>query len=101
MIKLTVLYGHPTDPQEFEKYYSETHLKLVSKVSGITKAEYTKFRPNVNGSEAAYYRSADLYFNNLEEMQQTLTSFDGKAMASDIPNFATGGINILIGVIEK
>ena len=25
MIKATVLYGHPTDSDAFEKYYAETH----------------------------------------------------------------------------
>jgi uncharacterized protein (TIGR02118 family) len=29
MQKLTVLYGHPTDVETFEKYYSEKHLPLA------------------------------------------------------------------------
>lgn len=43
MIKATVLYGHPTDPDFFEKYYAETHIPIVNKASGIAKSEYTKF----------------------------------------------------------
>ncbi len=35
MIKLTALYGHPTDPTAFEKYYATTHIPLVAKISGV------------------------------------------------------------------
>jgi len=27
MLKVTVLYGHPTSLDDFEKYYAETHLR--------------------------------------------------------------------------
>jgi uncharacterized protein (TIGR02118 family) len=29
MVKLTVLYGHPDDPDAFEEYYANTHMPLV------------------------------------------------------------------------
>jgi uncharacterized protein (TIGR02118 family) len=101
MIKSTVLYGHPTDPESFEKYYSETHLPLVAKASGVTKAEYTKFLPNPDGTAAAYYRMAELYFNGPAEMQQTMGSSEGQAMAGDLSNFATGSVTIIAGVVEN
>ncbi|HMO32667.1 MAG TPA: EthD family reductase [Lacibacter sp.] len=100
MIKGTVLYGHPADVNAFESYYSEIHLPLVSNVTGITKAEYTKFLPGPDGSPPAYYRMAELYFNNPAEMQQALSSSEGMAMAADLSNFATGGVTILIGTIN-
>ena len=28
-IKITVLYGEPKDPAQFEKYYAETHMPMV------------------------------------------------------------------------
>ncbi|PJN95729.1 hypothetical protein CNY89_06780 [Amaricoccus sp. HAR-UPW-R2A-40] len=34
MIKLTALYGHPTDPDAFETYYAKTHMPLVAKMPG-------------------------------------------------------------------
>src|SRR3982074_1704814 len=34
-IKLTVLYGHPTDPAAFERYYAGTHMPLVRKIQGV------------------------------------------------------------------
>ena len=49
MIKATVLSGHPTNAEAFEKYYYETHIPLVMKAKGVIKSEYTKFLPNTNG----------------------------------------------------
>ena len=101
MIKATVLYGHPTNAETFEQYYAQTHLPLVGKVKGIAKAELTTFLPNPDGSAAAYYRMAELYFNTPAEMQQTMTSTEGQAMAADLSNFATGGVTILFGTVEN
>lgn len=101
MIKATVLYGHPANADAFEKYYKETHLQLVAKVRGIVKSEWTKFLPNPDGSSADYYRMAELYFARLAEMQQTLGSPEGNAMAADLSNFASGGVTIIFGQVEN
>ncbi len=101
MIKVTVLYGHPTDAGAFEKYYAETHLPIALKATGIVKAEYTKFLPAPDDTASAYYRMAELYFNDPAQMQQTMDSTEGKAMAADLANFATGGVTILIGIVEN
>lgn len=100
MIKGTVLYGHPKDIAAFEKYYSQTHLPLVAKTMGVVKAEYTKFLPNPDGSTSPFYRMAELYFSGPDEMQKALSSPEGKAMAADLSNFATGGFTIILGNVE-
>lgn len=100
MIKGTVLYGHPKDITAFENHYIKTHLLLVSKTPGIIKAEYTKFLPNPDGSPSAFYRMAELYFSGSAEMQQALNSPEGKAMVTDLSNFATGGFTIILGDVE-
>ena len=101
MIKATVLYGHPTSPETFEKYYAESHAPLVGKVQGIVKAELTKFLPNPDGTAAAYYRMAELYFAGPAEMQQAMGSPEGQALAADLPNFATGGATVIMGIVEN
>ena len=100
MIKATVLYGQPTDADAFEKYYIETHLPLVAKTQGVLKAEFSKCFPNPDGSAAAFYRIADLYFASPAEMQEAMGSAEGKAMAADLQNFATGGVTILFGALD-
>jgi uncharacterized protein (TIGR02118 family) len=101
MLKATVLYGHPIDPDAFEKYYAETHLPLASKMKGINKIELTKFSSAPDGSRAAYYRMIELYFSGPAEMQQTMNSPEGQASAADFPNFATGGVTMMLGSVEN
>jgi len=99
MIKLTVLYGHPTNSEAFEDYYTDTHLTLVSKMKGIEKNEFTKFLDAPDGTKAAYYRMAELWFADVEALQITMGSAEGKATTADIPNFASGGATMLTGIV--
>lgn len=101
MIKVTVLYAQPTDPESFEKYYAESHTPLVGKVQGIVKVETTRFMPNADDTPAACYRMAELYFGGPVEMEQALNSPEGQAMAADLSNFATGGATVLVGIVEN
>lgn len=95
------MYAHPKDPGAFEQHYRKTHVPLVTKTQGIIKAEYTKFLPDSDGSQPAYYRMAELYFAGPAEMQQALSSPEGQAMAADLSNVATGGVTILFGAVES
>ena len=101
MNKVTLLYGHPKDPDAFEKYYKETHLPIASKMKGVTKLELTKFLSAPDGGMAASYRMAELYFSSQSEMEQTLGSPEGQAAVADLPNFATGGVTVIIGTVEN
>ena len=101
MIKLTVLYGHPTDPASFEDYYSNTHLPIAAKMKGFEKVEFTKFISAADGTSAAHYRMAEFWFRNVELLQTTMASEEGVAAIKDLPNFATGGVTTLIGSVEN
>ena len=39
MMKLTVLYGQPTNTEAFEQHYGTVHLPAVAKVPGVARAE--------------------------------------------------------------
>ena len=101
MIKATVLYGHPTDPDAFEKYYAETHTPIALRMKGVDKMELTKFLSAPDGGKPAYYRMAELYFTGPAEMQQSMGSSEGQATAADLANFATGGVTMIIGAVEN
>ena len=100
MQKLTVLYGHPADAETFEKYYNEKHLPLAATMEGVAKLELTKFLGTPDGQKADYYRMAELYFTNAEQMQETMSSPEGQATVDDLSNFATGGVNVMVGITE-
>lgn len=100
MIKLTALYGHPTDTATFEDYYSNTHIAKAAKMKGYEKLELTKFSGAPDGSKPAYYRMAEFWFSSPDAMQATMGSPEGVAVASDLANFATGGVTLLVGAVE-
>ncbi len=51
MIKLTVLYGHPTDAVAFEEYYVNTHTPIALQMKGHTRVELTKFMSAPDGGK--------------------------------------------------
>lgn len=99
MVKLVVMYGHPKDPEAFEAYYSETHLPIAAKIKGLSKVEFTKFVGTPDGGKPIHYRMAELYFESLEELQKQMATPEGQAAVNDIPNFATGGVDVMIGEV--
>ena len=99
MIKLTVLYGQPTNKEAFEDYYANTHLPIAANLKGFEKMEYTKFISAPDGSQAAYYRMAEYWFTSPEALQATMGSAEGQATSQDLANFATGGVKLLVGAV--
>jgi uncharacterized protein (TIGR02118 family) len=41
-----------------------------------------------------YYLIAELYFEDLEQLQDGFASDEGQAVAADFQNFATGGVTL-------
>ena len=97
MIKLTVLYGQPTDKEAFEDYYAKTHLPLVAKMQGHTRSEFTIFMNQSDNNNSPFYRMAEFWFENPQTMETTMSSPEGQATAADLGNFATGGVTVLVG----
>jgi uncharacterized protein (TIGR02118 family) len=100
MIKLTVLYGHPTDAQAFEEHYENTHLPLAATLTGVARLELTRFVAGPDGGKPGFYRMAEVYFQSQAQMEQTLGSAAGKATVADILGFATGGATMIVGTVE-
>lgn len=97
MQKITVLYKHPTDVQTFKSYYKQTHLPLVDKIEGLAKAEITEIQGSLGGQPSDYFLMAELYFKDEAQMQASMGSPEGQAVANDLSNFATGGVTIMVG----
>jgi uncharacterized protein (TIGR02118 family) len=100
MVKLTVLYGHPKDPAAFERYYAQTHLPLAAKMTGHTRLELSKVVGAPGGGQPAFYRMANVYFDSPAKMEATMGSPEGKAVADDLPKFATGGVTLFVSEVQ-
>ena len=97
MVKLTVLYDQPEDPAAFEKYYNETHIpEHGQKIPNVIKLEANR----AVGENPPFYRSADLYFENMASFQAALGHPIGQAAVADLDNFAKGRHKVLIAEVQ-
>jgi uncharacterized protein (TIGR02118 family) len=100
MIRLTVLYGHPTDPKAFDDYYHAVHIPLARKLRGLLGWNIGKCDAVLAGEKPAYYLIVSLYAESREAMEAILNSPEGQAAIADVQNFATGGATFLYDTPE-
>ncbi len=83
MVKLTVLYGHPDDPEAFEEYYANTHMPMVPKIPNLLRYEAARVVATPDGSEEGgglpYYRIFEGYFEDMESLQSGMSTPEGQA----------------------
>jgi uncharacterized protein (TIGR02118 family) len=101
MVKLLVLYGHPTDPAKFDEYYQSVHVPLARRMKGLKKWTIGKVLGTPGGEPSPYYYVAELYMDSREEFEALLASPEGQAAVADVPNYATGGVTFLYSDVEE
>ena len=83
VMKVTVLYSPPTDADAFEEHYGSVHVPLARAMPGVSRVETSRVISTPDGSPAPYYRTADLYFDDPDAMQASLSSEEGRRTAKD------------------
>ncbi|HEX7423080.1 MAG TPA: EthD family reductase [Terriglobales bacterium] len=63
--------------------------------------ELTRFTGSADGGRPAFYRMPELYFPALEQMEASLQSAGGMATLHDLPNFAPGGVTVMVGRVTS
>jgi uncharacterized protein (TIGR02118 family) len=101
MVKLTVLYGPPTDPAAFDKYYLESHVPIADALPGLRRNEVSRVSGTLDGSTPLYHLQAELYFDSADALTAAVRSEEGAATAADLANFATGGVTMMISEVLK
>lgn len=94
MHKMVVLYNEPKDPAHFRTYYVETHVPLAEKMPGLKASRYA-FDVKPLGPGKPPFCVFEAEFENEAAMMNSLRSPEGKAVAADLPNYATGGASML------
>jgi uncharacterized protein (TIGR02118 family) len=97
MYKATVLYGPPSCPEDFERHYADVHIPLARKIAGITHWTITKCDLLPDGLAPPFYLIAELYASNRDDLLLAFGSPEGRASASDVADFADGGVQFLFG----
>lgn len=95
MYRLTVLYGHPKDPNEFDRYYEEVHLPLARQMKGLQGWTIGKCESAVPGEQPPFYRIVGLYAETRSNLEAILATPAGQAAIADVPKFATGGYTFM------
>ena len=97
MVKVTVLYEQPQDVAAFETYYWETHVpKYGQQIPNVIKLEANK----AFGDDTPFYRSADLYFEDMPSFQASMGAPITQAAIADLDNFAKGRHKVLMTEVQ-
>lgn len=99
-LKLTVLYGPPTDPAAFEAYYLGTHMPLVAAAPAPSRVELSVGLPGPDGSPPPYHRLFEAWFDSLEHLAAVTGSPAWQRVVADVPNFASGGVTVVLSRLD-
>ena len=95
MVRLSVLYGHPSDSAEFDRYYHQIHIPIAKKMKGLKGWTIGKCESAIEGQPPPYYMIVGLYADTRAELEAILASAEGQATIADVPKFATGGATFI------
>lgn len=95
MYRLTVLYGHPDDPAEFQRYYHEVHIPLARKMRGLKGWTIGLCEAAEPGERPPFYMIVGLFAESRAALEAILASPEGQAVVADVANFATGGAQFM------
>ena len=98
MVKLVALYKTPDDIAAFEKHYFDTHMPLVANIPGLIKSEVSKLT-GMPGQESKYHMIAEMYFEDMDKMNEAWATPEGKAAARDLMSFAKQYVVMMNGEV--
>jgi uncharacterized protein (TIGR02118 family) len=97
MAKLYAIYQQPADAKAFDAYYYNTHVPLAKKIPGLRSYEVTRGDVMGMAGKHGVYMVATLGFDSLAAIAAAMASPEGQATAADLANFATAGVDVMMG----
>ena len=101
MAMIIAMYKTPTDTAAFDSYYFGPHVKLAKTVPGLKGYRITRGPIMAMAGPQPYYLIAVLTFESMDAVHAALASKEGQAVAADLANFATGGVEVFFSESEK
>jgi uncharacterized protein (TIGR02118 family) len=100
-LKLVILYPHPPDPEEFDRYYIDHHLPLMRQLLGpdIALQTYKTWPPGENAGP--YYRTAEIHFPDRAAFDDFVQSGRSKKGHDSAMRVSTGGKPLTLICIEQ
>lgn len=96
MAKLVAIYKTPKDPAKFDAYYYATHVPLAKTIKGLRSYEVSTGAIGLPVEPGNIHLVALLEFDSAAAIGAALGSPEGQATASDVGNFADGGVELMI-----
>jgi len=100
MAMIIAMYKTPVDTAAFDRYYFGPHLKLAKTFPGLTGYKVTRGPIMALSGAAPYYLIAVLSFDSMQSVQLALASPQGQAVAADLDNFASAGVEVFFAESE-
>jgi uncharacterized protein (TIGR02118 family) len=97
MAKLYAIYQQPADAKAFDSYYYNTHVPLAKKIPGLRSYEVTRGDVMGMGGKHGVYLVATLGFDSMAAIGAAMASPEGQATAADLANFASAGVDVMMG----
>ncbi|MEO7253386.1 MAG: EthD family reductase [Casimicrobium sp.] len=97
MAKLFAIYQQPKDPAAFDHYYYNTHLPLAKTIPGLISYEVSSGDVMGMAGKHGIYLIAILEFESMAAVAAAMASPQGLATAADLGNFASAGVDVMIG----
>lgn len=99
MVKLIAMYRTPADAEEFDKHYFEVHMPLIYKMPGLLKTEVSRLS-GMPGQDTKYHIMAEMYFESMDKLNESLASAEGKAAGKDLMSFAKDYVIMMFGEVK-
>ena len=96
MIRVLALHNTPVELSSYDDYYVNVHMPLVQRVPGVRNIRFGKVLRASDGGPPPYVLISGVCFDDEEALQRALDSPEMAAAFADVPNFATGGVSIMI-----
>jgi uncharacterized protein (TIGR02118 family) len=96
MMRIVSLHGQPRDPAEFDRYYREVHTPLVQRIPGVRNIRYGRVLSTNDSAAAPYYLVSEVYFDDAASLDAARATPEMAAALADVPNFASGGVMIML-----
>lgn len=97
MAKLYAVYQQPRDAAAFDAYYFNTHVPLAKTIPGLRSYEVTRGDVMGMAGKHGVYLVATLEFDSMAAIGQAMASPQGQATAADLANFASAGVDVMMG----
>ena len=97
MAKLFAIYQQPADAAAFDDYYFNKHVPLAKTIPGLRAYEVTRGDVMGMAGKHAVYLVAMLEFDSMAAIGAAMASPQGQATAADLANFATAGVDVMMG----